>query len=130
MSGPQGLTFGSNMASRDGPLDGPSRYGIFRRNQPQRTQRAAEKNEKELNINFSLRPTAVDHSPFDFISYLCLSVSSVEDSGFLFIRPRLSMTQIGKIQEESTAENAEGRREKREESQSQFFSVTLCVLCG
>jgi len=39
-------------------------------------------------------------------------------------------TQIGKIQEESTAEAAEGRREKLEEAKYQFFSVALCGLCG
>jgi hypothetical protein len=43
------------------------------------------------------------------------------------------MTQMDtdrEIQEESTAEDAEGRREKREETKYQFFSVALCVLCG
>jgi hypothetical protein len=40
------------------------------------------------------------------------------------------MTQIGKIQEESTAEAAEGRRENLEETQYQFFSAALCVLRG
>jgi hypothetical protein len=39
-------------------------------------------------------------------------------------------TQRGKIQEESTAEVAEGRRENREETKYQFFSAALCGLCG
>jgi hypothetical protein len=34
------------------------------------------------------------------------------------------------IQEESTAEDTEGRREKREETKYQFFSAAFCVLCG
>ena len=64
------------------------REGKPKTNQPQRPQRDAEKNEKKLNINSSLWPSAasaVNPSPFDFFSYLCPSVSSVDNSVFLFI---------------------------------------------
>jgi hypothetical protein len=40
------------------------------------------------------------------------------------------MDTEGKFKEESTAEDAEDRREKPEETKSQFFSAVLCGLCG
>jgi hypothetical protein len=64
---------------------------------------------------------------------LCISLEvPTRDGRFLalfFVR-LLREGQIGKIQEESTAEAAEGRREKREETKYQFFSATLRGLCG